>query len=333
MGSAAENKEYNYCLDVLKGIACIFVVFMHCEFPGLLGTAVQCVSRFCVPFFFMVSGYYYFHDEQWSREEKRSYALRKIRHLGGIILPAVCLYLAFAVVRGGVTAVSAEQIVGFVLFNQPFIIAGQLWFLFALLYDYLVFAVIDRFDLREKSYYCIPVLMAAYICLAQGAHLAGISVQNMYYRNFLVEGLCFFLLGNWIRSRKDRLNLTNRALLAVIILSTLLCPVERMLMGRDFGVNIVTFPQVTALFLYGLNNPTKGKGSVLGRLGGKLSMLVYIFHPAVWHTLEAVYAKLHWNQRTSMLYLMPVLVVGLTIACAVIYRGVLGVIKKRNGYD
>lgn len=100
MGSAAENKEYNYCLDVLKGIACIFVVFMHCEFPGLLGTAVQCVSRFCVPFFFMVSGYYYFHDEQWSREEKRSYALRKIRHLGGIIPPAVCLYLAFAAVRG-----------------------------------------------------------------------------------------------------------------------------------------------------------------------------------------------------------------------------------------
>lgn len=38
----------------------MFVVFMHCEFPGILGTAVQAVSRFCVPFFFMVSGYFCF---------------------------------------------------------------------------------------------------------------------------------------------------------------------------------------------------------------------------------------------------------------------------------
>jgi hypothetical protein len=53
-------KQYNYCLDCLKGIACIFVVFMHCEFPGMLGTAVQAISRFCVPFFFMVSGYFCF---------------------------------------------------------------------------------------------------------------------------------------------------------------------------------------------------------------------------------------------------------------------------------
>ena len=55
-----EKKQYNYCLDFIKGIACIFVVFMHCEFPGILGTAVQAISRFCVPFFFMVSGYFCF---------------------------------------------------------------------------------------------------------------------------------------------------------------------------------------------------------------------------------------------------------------------------------
>lgn len=56
----ATKKQYNYCLDFIKGIACMFVVFMHCEFPGIMGTAVQAVSRFCVPFFFMVSGYFCF---------------------------------------------------------------------------------------------------------------------------------------------------------------------------------------------------------------------------------------------------------------------------------
>lgn len=52
------TKQYNYCLDFIKGIACIFVVFMHCEFPGILGVAVQAISRFCVPLFFMVSGFF-----------------------------------------------------------------------------------------------------------------------------------------------------------------------------------------------------------------------------------------------------------------------------------
>lgn len=51
MGTAVSKREYNYCFDFIKGIACICVVFMHCEFPGVLGTAIQCVSRFCVPFF------------------------------------------------------------------------------------------------------------------------------------------------------------------------------------------------------------------------------------------------------------------------------------------
>lgn len=56
----AIQKQYNYNIDFIKGIACMFVVFMHCEFPDIMGTAVQAVSRFCVPFFFMVSGYFCF---------------------------------------------------------------------------------------------------------------------------------------------------------------------------------------------------------------------------------------------------------------------------------
>ena len=62
-------KQYNYCLDYLKGIACIFVVFMHCEFPDMLGTAVQAISRFCVPFFFMVSGYFCFRPLERNAEK------------------------------------------------------------------------------------------------------------------------------------------------------------------------------------------------------------------------------------------------------------------------
>lgn len=141
---AAAQKEHNYCLDFFKGVACVFVVFMHCEFPGKLGILVQSVSRFCVPFFFMVSGYFYFYNGEATKQEKINRTWHKIKHLGTIILAAVALYTAFAMcTRGGQLAVDRRQIAKFVLFNVPFIVAGQMWFLFALLYDYVLFGCID----------------------------------------------------------------------------------------------------------------------------------------------------------------------------------------------
>lgn len=62
MSEIKTEKKYNYCLDFIKGIACICVVFLHCEFPGVLGIAVQTVTRWTMPFFFMISGYYSFYD-------------------------------------------------------------------------------------------------------------------------------------------------------------------------------------------------------------------------------------------------------------------------------
>ena len=81
MGTAVSKREYNYCLDFIKGIACICVVFMHCEFPGVLGTAIQCVSRFCVPFFFMVSGYYCYDAKKNTTEEKTKRAISFLYNL------------------------------------------------------------------------------------------------------------------------------------------------------------------------------------------------------------------------------------------------------------
>uniref|UniRef100_UPI003FA49461 acyltransferase family protein n=1 Tax=Enterocloster clostridioformis TaxID=1531 RepID=UPI003FA49461 len=45
-------------MDCIKGAACIAVVLIHYNFPGYLGIIIKTLSRFAVPFFFGVSGYY-----------------------------------------------------------------------------------------------------------------------------------------------------------------------------------------------------------------------------------------------------------------------------------
>ena len=37
---AMEKASINNALNVIKGFACIFVVFYHCEFPGFMGTII-----------------------------------------------------------------------------------------------------------------------------------------------------------------------------------------------------------------------------------------------------------------------------------------------------
>ena len=311
-----EVKQYNYCLDFIKGIACICVVFMHCEFPGLLGTAVQAVSRFCVPLFFMVSGYFcYFISAD--PEKINSNMARKIKHVGKITLYACVAYILFDIVQyfvfdKSVFYFSKGVLLNLLLFNRPFVVAGQYWFLFALLYDYILFAIALKLKVVRHIYVIAACMIAVYIALAQGAHLLGIHIPNCYYRNFFVEGLCFFAMGNWIHHCQGKLKFTRGGVMAIAIVCSVLCLLERYLMGRDFGVNIVTFPQVFCLFLYAVNNPDKHAG-VLQIIGKRYSMFVYIIHPIVWHTMEHIYEVCGVTSNIIALYVLPLIVVSITL--------------------
>ena len=171
-------KQYNYCLDFLKGIACIFVVFMHCEFPGLMGTAVQAIGRFSVPFFFMVSGYFCFRPSlqqtaiQTGANEKDNWGIirKKVMHIARITLYASLFYLAYVLLlqllfHNQSFSISGKQLFNWVVFNTPRIIAGQYWFLFALLYAYILYGILERFHLRRFSYVLAAILFVVYVSI------------------------------------------------------------------------------------------------------------------------------------------------------------------------
>lgn len=310
-------KRYNCCLDFIKGIACIFVVFMHCEFPGLLGTLVQALSRFCVPLFFMVSGYFCFKSEPRTIAD----SIRKVKHIAKITLYACIFYFSFNLLlqhfSGGFSlSIDFRRFFNWLLFNSPFWVAGQYWFLFALLYTYVFYFAFELNGKRKWAYCLAAIMFVAYYLLAQGMHIAGIHVPNHIYRNWLVEGFAYFMLGHWIHEHQARITIDNRTLLLIIITSTLLCLPERYLLGRDFGVNLCTLPQVVALFIYAVQNPTRHQG-YLQQLGKTCSMFVYILHPAVWHSMEKIYYVINVDTEMTALYLMPVIVLVLTILLSI----------------
>lgn len=308
--ASSQKPARNHSLDFAKGIACMLVVCMHCEFPGYLGVFVQCVSRFAVPFFFMVSGYFCFKGEQ------RVDYVKKVRHILGIIVFATIVYVTSEILQDASLHITRRQLKEWILFNEPAIIAGQLWFLFSLLYDYILFGILDRLGLRQLTKVAIPICLVVYVCMAQGAHLRGIKVENMMYRNFLIEGLPLFSLGYWLHAYEDRIHAPNVVLILGMIVCTALCPVERELVGRDIGINIVTFPQVLCLFILCIKNPGFGRTSWLTFAGQQLSLFVYVLHPFVWDVLKHLYKILKIRKNLTANYLMPPFCIILSLALA-----------------
>ena len=54
MNVAARNR----CMDTVKGIACLLVVFIHFNWSNDLSETINAIGRFAVPYFFFVSGYH-----------------------------------------------------------------------------------------------------------------------------------------------------------------------------------------------------------------------------------------------------------------------------------
>lgn len=274
MSEIISKKQYNYCLDFIKGVACICVVFLHCEFPGTLGIAVQAISRWTMPFFFMVSGYYAYYDRS---NGYKNNAPKKIKHIATIILFAVIAHFIFySVYNHFEYDISVKDIFVFLVFNQPFAVDGALWFLFALLYTYFLYAVVNKFNLYKLAYVAAFILLGVFIFLGQGMHLLGNHLPNFIYRNFLLEGFPCFMLGHFIHHKQDKISANNAVLIFVMLVSTGLCLVERYLIGRDFGINICSFPQVIAIFLLGVNNSGMLRGAVQN-IGKKARCMYTLF--------------------------------------------------------
>lgn len=309
------KKPYNYCMDFLKGIACIFVVFIHVKFPGDFGQAVQAVARFAVPFFFMVSGFYYFRPEY----QGVIGGGKKFLHIFKIFFFAYLFYIVVALLEnhflGGSNSFnfSVKHIVGVLTVSViPENVPGQLWFLLSLLEVYLVWFVLDYFHLRKLAYILACFSLLGMILLGQGAWLMGHSLPANYYRNPWTEGFFFFTLGYYLHSKQEKIVINNSVLFCVILLSVVLSIVERFVCGRIFAVHLSTYPLVIGLFIYAINNREKHAG-VIQRIGKNYSMYIYILHMFWWHNLDRFLEFVSIQDNTIVGWLRPVVVLCLTI--------------------
>ena len=141
-------------LELIKLFSSYMVVFIHVPFHGNAGVTIDALARFAVPFFFLVSGYYSY---QITCEKIK----KRIQNILTLIIISMVSYTAFEILQllkynrdGLITLLNKYTQLGtyieFFVFNAP-VTFGQLWYLLARFYVYIIFPITFCPKLRKTQ--------------------------------------------------------------------------------------------------------------------------------------------------------------------------------------
>lgn len=209
MDTAIKTNTRNLTLEYCKLTAACFVVFLHIPFPGSFGALVKCLSRFAVPLFFAVSGWF-------SHGAAPKKLLRRLKHILLLELTGDGLYIAWRCIReilsGEVLLWSLlnqipdlQDLKLWLLFNvDPF--GGHLWYLSATALCYILLWLYLSLGNEKKT--CLPLYVLGGVllgvCLAMGefSPVTGLHVDYRVYRSGIFLGVPMFLMGMFLREHR-----------------------------------------------------------------------------------------------------------------------------------
>lgn len=312
------NKEKNHLLNTFKGIACIAVIFIHIQLPGLLGDISIVMAGFAVPFFFLISGYY-------SYQNTREKIFGKLKHILYLLCTGLCLYIVIYVFRGAVNGILSEylsKIWNFENIERVILLgdfnvvsASHLWFLYALAWAYVFLIAIDNSKINEL--FMKPYILIIIFCVKEFV-LGYVIIHRLDWKfasNALFCAIPYLLLGRFIASKKIK-HFSNKFFVVAIPLSMLCCLIWIVLGTFDDQV-VGTVLYSTVIFLFCINNPNISI-PILERIGERYSLYIYIIHIAIRIVIDSIVGNYSFGNNVIWTFLYPFIVCLLSIVCAMI---------------
>lgn len=319
------QRQTNYFLNYLKGLACMGIVLVHCRFPSVPGAVITAFARSGIPFFFMLSGYYTFYTD---RETTLAVTGRRIKKSFWLLMAAMLLYIAWRILpkllSGGITEVflwletslfQQQIIIDFLMLNVTDSVNGVLWYIPAALYVYLLFGILVKAGGKGKTLYIAAViLLVVNLVLCELGTVLGLGIHLKWYRNFLFTGFPFFMLGHYLHKKEKEIQLikNKKIPLLIIFLGGAMILLESWLVGNALlYIGNVVF--VTGLYLFAIQNSLCKKGSLMGQIGSKLYLYIYISQVAVIEVMDKLAGRVAFFEGTMGLYVKPALVLAVVV--------------------
>ncbi len=290
------EKQRNNSIDIFRYVCAILVVIIHTEpwfvqnYP--VGFALRDIyARVAVPFFFVVSGYFY---------------AKKVSNGAKALVPFVknllITYLIWSVPYWMINMwvwYNARESLGYILGRlvRDFFIFGSFshfWFFCALIYAAIMYTVLRKI-IGEKAMWIIAILLYVVGCLGSAYYKYGNEIpvlRDLYnladftaIRRIFMTGFSFFVLGDIITRVEERCSAkkTGKATTVLSILIVVLYVCEKLIIvcgikGYTDVVNtIFLYPLVAVIFLWLLRHPMK-KAKELGTNARMCANFIYYIH-------------------------------------------------------
>lgn len=264
------KKRYDL-LDAYKLFASIGVISIHCIYQLSSNEwykNIQFLTAMCVPYFFMVSGYFL-----WAKEYKINKQIHKIINL---YLYTFILYNIIGLIKSHfnlINSISIQTILKIIFLNEtPWNTA--LWYLPAI----LMLLLLDNFFFSKVTSKVNNMILT--VSLLISLTIISCSHQGIFdfpLTNLYIQGIPFYLLGKQLNLLKER-DLSKTAWTGIIIsifISYTLIFINKNYEFRFLIGTCLIIPIFIIGILYNKNNIII---STLAKGGRKLSTGIYIYH-------------------------------------------------------
>ena len=309
-------------VDLIKWIASVFVILIHCSFYGDFGMSVKAVARFAVPFFFLSTGYFLYGNST-------DRLLKKLRHIARLAMSAFLLYFLFfavtAFVQEGGSGLTdylrgfadGEKLLRFLVFNVPFSFTN-LWYLFAVVYVYLLYWGLTKCKASDRLIFSLGALfLLLHLLLWQICLSLQWTTNTFYVRNFLFFGFPMITAGAFLKKHQEKLPRMSSVCFGVFaVTGVLLSIVSRWTLGnKSLPVGAIILS--VSLFIYAIQTEGGAKHS-FSQKAGVYSTYVYVLHPCVIRLVQLVAGWWNIPQKSPIwVNTMPIVVIVVTILLAV----------------
>ena len=312
-------------LDFLKCICAFLIVCIHGYFPGEIGIFIKAFSRFAVPVFFMITGFFYTDTKKNNKQKKQIIKIAKLTIISNIAF--FIFYSLFNLLKGDLSdyiqkSFTIKNFIKLIVINEsPF--GYHLWYLGAILYVLIIAYLLDKIKLEKIMYLVVPLLL---ICnFVFGAYSNFFFHKDFDYllvRNFIFIGLPHFYIGMYIRKIYDskKLIFVRRNLLVTMSIIFSASIIAELLFLKSLNGTMVKSHYISTtclavvIFILAITD-RQYNGSIYNHIvsiGRNYSTLIYIIHPIWIVILNYIIAKIgmykiYYSVRPFAVFIMTLL--------------------------
>lgn len=183
----------------------------------------------------------------------------------------------------------------------------------SLIIVYLMLLSVKRYDLCRMAYKFLPVL---FLLRIWGCVITYTFDLSWHLRgNFLISGLPWLFLGNYIAYKSDFLNKwSNKKLLWLIVCGAVYIVICMVFAWKVDITEVGVVVYATSLFLLAVKNPKKSINAKIEILGERYSLNIYIIHIAAHRVFDIVMNKFVGVSKTNFyMWMSPIFVVVFSI--------------------